>query len=336
MIRDAARLLDQLRRIHGAIRDAVVHACERSALEHLAQPLGETAGDTIFAIDRVSEAVLLHHVAALAAEWPCMLVAEGLGDDGRLMLPAGLPPDQAELIIIIDPIDGTRGLMYQKRPAWILTGVAAARPDATLADIELALMTEIPLVKQHLCDVLWASAGGGMHAERYDRLSGVVRPLRLQPSGASTPAQGYGAISRFFPGARDLLAAADDQLIEQLLGVAPPGVAVSFEDQNISTGGQLYELIAGHDRWVADVRPLADVVLRQRGRPLGLCCHPYDICTELIAREAGVVVADPWGARLMAPLDVTSAISWVGFANPVLARQMAPALRVALRGQGLL
>ena len=28
-------------------------------------------------------------------------------------------------VIIVDPIDGTRGLMYQKRPAWILTGVAA-------------------------------------------------------------------------------------------------------------------------------------------------------------------------------------------------------------------
>jgi hypothetical protein len=336
MIRDAERLLAHLRRIHCAIRDTVVAACEHRAIEQLAQPLGEASGDTIFAIDRISEAVLLEQFAALANEWPCILVAEGLGDDGRLTLPAGLPAEQAELIIIVDPIDGTRGLMYQKRPAWILTGVAAAQPGTTLADIGLALMTEIPLVKQHLSDVLWASAGGGMHAERHDRLRGTVQPLRLQPSGAGTPAQGYGAISRFFPGARDLLAAADDQFIEQVLGVAPPGIAMSFEDQYISTGGQLYELIAGHDRWVADVRPLADAALRRRGRPLGLCCHPYDICTELIAREAGVVIEDPWGARLGAPLDVTSAVAWVGFANPVLARQLAPALRAALAGQGLL
>ena len=44
--------------------------------------------------------------------------------------------------------------MYQKRPAWILTGVAPGPGPSTLADIELAVQTEIPLVKQHLCDEL--------------------------------------------------------------------------------------------------------------------------------------------------------------------------------------
>jgi len=47
MIRDAAELLTHLRAIHAAIRDAVIAACERSATEHLAIPLGEEGGDTI-------------------------------------------------------------------------------------------------------------------------------------------------------------------------------------------------------------------------------------------------------------------------------------------------
>src|SRR5262249_59611109 len=123
------------------------------------------------------------------------------------VLPAGARLDDAQIVVVVDPIDGTRGLMYQKRSAWVLTGVAAAgagrRPEgATLADVELAVQTEIPLVKQHLCDVLWAVAGGGARGERLNRLTGERRPLPLGPSRAQTIAQGYGGGSRLFPRAR--------------------------------------------------------------------------------------------------------------------------------------
>ena len=37
--------------------------------------------------------------------------------------------------------------------------------------------------------------------------------------------------------------------------------------------------------------------------PLGHCCHPYDLCTKLIAEEAGVIVTDPTGGPFDAPLD---------------------------------
>ncbi|HJQ20734.1 MAG TPA: hypothetical protein VJ867_10320, partial [Gemmatimonadaceae bacterium] len=149
MIRDADSLLAAVRGAHAAIRDAVVAACEQQAMDVLAAPVAEAAGDTIFAIDRVSEDALVEQFEAIATRWPCVLIAEGLAEGaGRLVLPRGRAADQAELTIIVDPIDGTRGLMYQKRPAWILTGVASVRGDAraTLADIELALQTEIPLV----------------------------------------------------------------------------------------------------------------------------------------------------------------------------------------------
>ena len=55
-------------------------------------------------------------------------------------LPRGVPESEAVWRIIVDPIDGTRGLMYQKRSAWILTGVAPNRgPETNLQDIELAM-----------------------------------------------------------------------------------------------------------------------------------------------------------------------------------------------------
>src|SRR5262249_7762349 len=156
------RLLARIRDIHAAIRDRVVASCETRPGDELAAVVGDDAGDTLFAIDRVSEEVLLAEFESLARDWPLLLVAEGLGQDGRRVVPRATRPDDVEIVVLVDPIDGTRGIMYQKRAAWVLTGVAPFRPQgATLADIELAVQTEIPLVKQHLCDMLWAVAGGG-------------------------------------------------------------------------------------------------------------------------------------------------------------------------------
>lgn len=36
----------------------------------------------------------------------------------------------------------------------------------------------------------------------------------------------------------------------------------------------------GHDRWVADLRPLLEPLLQARGQALGLTGHPYDHCTK--------------------------------------------------------
>ncbi len=85
MIRDQERLLDRIRSIHNDIRDSVVAACETMATEQLTTVVAEDeGGDTIFAIDRISEEVLLEAFAQIAHEWPCVLVAEGLGATGQI------------------------------------------------------------------------------------------------------------------------------------------------------------------------------------------------------------------------------------------------------------
>lgn len=337
MIQNAHELLAEIRAIHETIRDRVVASCEQQAIEQLSAIVGEQAGDTIFALDRISEEVLLEAFTALGQKRSFVLIAEGLGEDGIRVFPRDIAPDEAELRIIIDPIDGTRGIVYQKRPAWILTGVAPNRGEQTsLADIELAVQTEIPLLKQHLCDVLWAIAGQGVGGERYNRLDGGRQPLQPRPSRATTIAYGFGNIARFVPGGRADLAAIDDAVVKHLLGPVKPGQAQAFEDQYICTGGQVYELLMGHDRWIADLRALMDEHGRRAGKVSGLTCHPYDLCTELIGREAGLSIGDVFGARLAAPLDVTSGVSWLGIANQQLSAQVAPVLRDVLAHYGLL
>lgn len=94
--------------------------------------------------------------------------------------------------------------------------------------------------------------------------------------------------------------------------------------------------MSGRDRFVADLRPLMGRLLVDRGAAPGICCHPYDLCTELIARELGVIVTDVAGRPLDAPLDVTTDVGWVGYANEHIRRQIEPLLQHALRRRGLL
>lgn len=324
-------LLAPIRQLHHHIRAQVVAATEQSAIESLAQVDHQSDSDTIYAVDRISETALVDFFEREFVV-PLVLIAEGL-PGGRMVLPRGAAESDARWRIIVDPIDGTRGLMFQKRSAWILTGVAPNRgPQTNLQDIELAVQTEIPLVKQHLCDAVWAVRGQGAQAERFNRLTGERAPLALKPSGATTIAHGFATVSRFFPGVRAELAALDDELVAAALGPPPPGKAHCFEDQYICSGGQLFELMAGHDRFVADLRPL----LLGRRHFSGLCSHPYDLCTELIARELGVIVTTPAGGPLRAPLDDTTNVGWVGYANAAIHAQMEPLLRAALKSRNLL
>ncbi len=336
MLERTQELTCAIREIHRAIRDAVLAECEKASMEDLSRVVAEEGGDAIFAIDRVSEAVLREQFGRLAERRSLVLVGEGLGESGKVTLPERTPDAEAELRVIIDPIDGTRGLMYQKRPGWVLTGVAPNRGEGTtLADIELAVQTEIPLLKQHLMDTLWAVRGEGAQGERCNRLTGARTPLRIVPSRASTIAQGFGNLARFFPGFRAELGALDDAIVERILGPVEPGKAQCFEDQYISSGGQLYEILMGHDRWIADLRPLLEKRLKDQGKALGLCAHPYDLCTELIAREAGAMVCTPEGEPLAAPLDVRTDVAWVAYANRALRDLIHPVLEGVLRERSM-
>lgn len=333
---DIHGLLGPIRNLHERIRDHLIETCERASITDLSRVVANAEGDTIFAIDRVSEEILLDFFThEIAPSDPLVLIAEGL-EGGQITLPRGTPESDAVWRIIVDPIDGTRGLMYQKRSGWILTGVAPNRGSETnLQDVEMAVQTEIPLVKQHLSDTLWAIRDEGGHAERFNRLTCRSAPLALQSSRAHSIEQGYAMLARFFPGVRDELAAIDEEIVLGALGPIQPGKTHCFEDQYASTGGQLYELMSGHDRFIADLRPLVGPVMAKRGLPQPLCCHPYDLCTELIARESGVIVTDENGQAVKAPLRVEPDVAWAGYANEFIRAQIEPLLQAALKKRGL-
>src|SRR4030095_105483 len=182
---DALGLLEPLLRLHDEGRDRVLASTARQRFDELASVTREEAGDTIYAIDAVSEEVIGGFAETLGRQHSFVLVAEGL-PGGQQVFPRGTDEAVATWRIIVDPIDGTRGLMYQKRSAWILTGVAEnCGPETTLQDITFAV------------------AGRAVTVHRYTRLTRDRAPIRLAPSTARTIAHGYATVSRFFPGARE-------------------------------------------------------------------------------------------------------------------------------------
>lgn len=332
--RDTAYFIGHLRALALEIRAAVGRGVRASSLEELSAATGDRGGDTIYRLDEHGEDVLLAYCARWGAQLPFLLVAEGL-EGGGYIFPADADPRRLAFTLIVDPIDGTRGLMYGKRSAWALFGVAPA-PHAdgtppTLAQISVALQAELPTARAALADVLWAAQGTGVHGETHDLANGSVAPYVPRPSRATTLLGGFAAISKFFPGAKVAAAQLEEQLFLELLGPPPSESPQVFDDEYICSGGQLAELMAGHDRFLADLRPLLhnadDGVSR-------ICCHPYDLCTELIAREAGVIVTDPWGEPLAAPLDTSSPVAWVGYANTALQQSIEPVLQRLLRQRG--
>jgi hypothetical protein len=199
---------------------------------------------------------------------------------------------------------------------------------------------ELPTSRARLADTLWAVRGGGLSAETLDLASGVRRPARCAPSRAATLAHGFATISKFFPGTKELAVWLEERLFAEVVGEHAGGAPLVFDDEYISSGGQLRELVVGHDRFIADLRPaLAAVAERRAGGPAGgvkrLCARPYDLCTALIAEEASVIVTDEWGRPLQAPLDTQSDVAWAGYANAALRSQIEPVLQRLLRELGV-
>ncbi len=313
-------------RVVAGIRDAGDRALDR--------PVADDGADVQYAVDRLGEEGLADLVEAhLGAELRVRLLSEGLPEEGvDVGRPGGRP-----FRLLVDPIDGTRGLMTGKRSAWVLAGLAPDRgPGTRLSDIEISVMAEIPLPGQARSDVFLARRGGGVEARRLDLLSGAETPLASRRSGARSFDHGFATFVRYFPGAKDLIGAVEEAFWARIYGEARGHRGIVFEDQYVSSAGQLHGVMTGKDRLVADLRPLFRDAIRARGLFRPLCTHPYDLAALLVAEEAGVLVTDPRGDPLDAPLDVRTDVAFVAWANAELRALGEPALVSVLRSAGYL
>lgn len=322
-------IVDALIAVGREVRRRVSESLRRQAIETRTAIHTVTAEDDIFQIDHDIHETLMDVLGRRAVDvGGVALIAEGVGEEDVVVLPGGMTEEKAAWRVIMDPIDGTRVIMYDKRSAFFLAGAAPNRGAGTrLRDIEAAVMVELPTTRAMEGDVLWAIRGQGAKAVTDNLLDASVAPRAFSPSRAKSIYGGFAQIVRLFHPGKVILTQIEEDLAAELFPDAPANRAYLFEDQYISTGGQLYEMLMGRDRFIAELRAGLYERMQRIGGPGGLCCHPYDLAAHLIGEEAGVIITGRDGKPLDAPMDVTTPVDWIGYANADIQREVEPVLR---------
>lgn len=292
-----------------AIRDQL--RADRLAIAHASRVVETGGADTIFGLDRHVEPLMLTEIEA----WPKHMLPVGLFAEGLSTAPlivGGNMNSEPKYWLLIDPVDGTRGLMYEKRSAYFL---AAAAPGSCanprLSDCVTSVAVEIAPPKAGYADIFAWTAGENVRAERRSLVDGALMSTDLvRPSTAEGLSDAFGTVVAFFPMGKSVAA----ELAEQ---IAAANNALIFEDQYISSGGQMIELLTGHDRFIVDIRPLLS-------RERSACCHPYDLALAPLAKAAGVILCAPDGGELDAPFDLNLDVGWCGYANAAIKEMVHP------------
>ena len=328
-------LLPCLRRMGRAARETVLRLLRDVPVTERAAAEGHGGSDVIYAIDREVEAVLLQILAEDAeALGGIVLVAEGIGAREVTVHPAGFCEADCRWRLLVDPIDGTRPIMMDKRSGWFLAGAAPNRGGETrLRDIECAVMAELPTSRAAVADDFVAVRGQGVFGERVDLTGMGAAPRRWVPKpwAGNTVRGGFAQVVRFCSPGRERLAALEERLLRDLFPDAVSGEILCFEDQYACTGGQLVELMCGRDRFTADLRGVLYASPHFAAERIGHSCHPYDLAAALVAREAGVVLTTAEGLAWDGPFDTRSPMNWIGYANAAIRAEIEPVLLPLVR-----
>ena len=245
-----------------------------AARAHAGEAVG---GDVTFEIDAVAERYLAGYMAARLPRWA--YYSEDRGLQGAT---------DPELVLIVDPIDGTRPAAAGLESACV--SIAAARPAATptMAELVAGVVQEIKTG-----DLFAAERGGGLVMRR---ASGA--PLALLPSPRTT-LEGLFWNTGFR--GRPLLLLS--RVIEELVDVSSVGGAVfelgsaTYAITRVLTG-QLDAYVDIGPAIIA-AHPATEAEFRRVGNGHVLCNSPYDLAAAwLLCREAGVPMTDADGSSL--------------------------------------
>ncbi len=331
----SAAISDLCGAIRGPVRAGLAEvAAGRASLDSVAEAVSVGAGDVTFAIDVVAENEVTRWLHREASKRPVSLLTEdagwrhmGPGSDGEAVTLPGF--DHGGPRIALDPIDGTRNIMHDLRSAWIV--VSAAGPGAgapRFADLELGVLSEIPDTRARVAREFTARRGGGALTLELDLEGGATSgPRALAADRSRRLDGGYFPFFGFHPALRPHAQRLAADVTRRVAEEHGADESTMFDDQYISSGGQLALLALGRYRAIVDAR---GEVGERAGDPRQTC-KPYDMAgAALIAQEAGCVVVRPDGAPLDFELDTETTVDFAGFHNQATADAILPALRAAL------
>ncbi len=326
-------LIEPLLQLGEKVRDDVRKALASRPIGDRSKIHGKADSDVIYQIDLDAEEAIREFLENMAAViGGVVLIAEGMNEDKVNVFPNGMPESKAAWRLIIDPIDGTREIMVGKRSAFFLAGAAPNQGPATrLTSIEAAVMVEIPTDRAFLSDAFWAVKGSGTQGLTRNLMDGSRKELKPSPTQEPTLRGGFGQIVRFVHPGKDILSAMEEEMVMELFPNLKNGEIATFDDQYLSTGGQLYELLTGKDRFTADLRQSLYSKFRREGKRIGHVCHPYDLAATLVGLEAGILLTGAEGKPLDGPMDTLTGMDWVAYANTRIRDEVAPVLTRLVR-----
>ncbi len=273
-----------------------------SSRAHAGEAVG---GDITFEIDEVAERWLEEHMRQYLPRWA--YYSEDRGLQGA---------SDPELVLIVDPIDGTRPAAAGLESACV--SIAASRPVAApaMSDLVAGVIQEIKSG-----DLFAAARGEGATMRR---ASGAPLPFAPSPRAA---------LDGLFwnTGFRGRPIMILSRVLEELIDTTSVGGAVfelgsaTYAVTRVLTG----QLDAYVDIGPAIIRerPWTEAEFRRVGNGNVLCNSPYDLAAAwLICREAGIPMTDADGSalddRLLLGSDAAHQIACIVSGNEVLQKAL--------------
>jgi hypothetical protein len=332
------RLAQQLEALADSIRMATRErlAAEESirGLSPAAKVVGVGIGDVTYGIDLESEIVVSRWFEDLAREEPISLLTEDTG--WRHAGPASGGGwrelndfDHGGPRIAIDPIDGTRPLLGDLRSAWTSIAACPAGPEQPLSsDVSYALLGELPTSTTETWRLIRAESGRGATIERCT-FAATSEASRLPLIADTDDRADHGVFSffRYSVQQRPLLARIEVDFFERIAAKEGADLMHCYDDQYTCNVGQIVHLCLGSYRMIADLRAHLSGGF---SAPI-TTSKPYDLAAALlVGREAGCAMRAADGAELSFPLDATTPVSFIGWANQATEERLSGHLNAAL------
>ncbi len=321
-------------RIRAATHEALLDAVAREDLDTLSRAHGDGAGDVTYGIDVPAEQVLERWFDEIARHEPISLLTEDTGwrhrgpnHQGGVRELDGF--DHGGPRIAVDPVDGTRNLMADLRSAW--TVVALCGPGEStphLSDATGAVLAEIPDSRGSEARVFRATSDGRVRLSRESARDGGVRSDGIwHVDDDARVDNGYFPFFRYMADMRPDIARIEADFFARVEKHEKADLRTTWDDQYISNGGQLALLSLGTYRMIVDLRAF----LAARRKKPTLTCKPYDCAGAIVvARAAGCIVTAVGGSELDFEIDVSTPVSFVGYANPRTRARLEPHLDAAV------
>lgn len=271
-----------------------------------------SSGDATFDIDDIAEAAVEEFLRDHS------LNVAYYSEDRGLVRP--FPEREPEGVLVIDPIDGTRGAIAGFEACVVSVAWADPVPEPRLRDVRCAAITEIK-------GSLTFSASRGEGLRILDGHGNAIQPSLLPTTEIANMAWCQGVVG-----------APMEHLFEALKEISNATTvrggffilnSSAFELTRLVTG-QLAAVVDVRNRLMRDFPQTKPLFMRHGGGRL-LCLYGYDVAAAaLIVQECGGVLTDAWGRDLSdwKLLDTTEPNfgSLIAASNPALHSRLVSAV----------